>query len=157
MFTVRKAKSFVGLIHDLLSDKGHNIETKIFHSASSRGTQIIFRLIYWWVSCDWWVSDQSYCDEVCKTKLWFWKRIWDENAYNFLVISSLLHDWLSPLEHTGHMCACWFLGLTGCLGFSNNPRKMMRTHAQTELYVGFCHLILVPFMGFGVSPVRGRF
>lgn len=81
-----------------------------------------------------------------------------ENACNFLVISSLLQDWLSVLEHTGRMWACWFLGLTGCLGFSNNPCKMMRTRAQTELSnIAFGHLFLVPFMGFSISPLQGTF
>lgn len=75
-----------------------------------------------------------------KKKKWFWSRIWHENAYNFLVISSLLHDWLSVLEHTGHMWACWVLGSTGCLGFSNNPCKMMRTRSDRDVHT----LLVVP-------------
>lgn len=102
-----------------------------------------------WVMGQWSV-DCGCCHVVIRFKKKFLKRIWDENTYNFLVISSLIHDWLTVLEHTGHMWACWFLG------FSNNPCKMRRTHAQTEMSVHwFGHLFLVPLMAIGVSPVRG--
>lgn len=159
-FTVRSTK-IIRSVNSRSFVWGHNTETQIFLSASLWGTQIIFRLIYWWVplwEMSQWSIDCGCCHIVMRfvfKKMWLWKRIWHENAYNFLVISLLLHECTGA--HWAHvsLLLSW---LDWLLVFSNNPCKTMRTRSDRPVHTLVLIIcFLIPFMGFSVSPVRGTF